>query len=255
MTKKWIIIIIIGVALIAIIISSIRLFNFWNDGAITYFSVDPTEHRIKYKPYHDSAANLTYNLLFCDNINLYKANTKSTNLYPFNILFSKTSTSTGLQTIINDTTLNQKVKILAYNRQIASGHKSNKKEILAVIVEVCSHRGLNVIASFKNGTACYINEEGKILDWKITTDSKANQLTSDLFSKSQRIFNKMVSWDKPRLDYPGKFWVRITFLASDGFYWYQDKDSAIADPIEGPPLLASIELKTYLTEKFTLQNK
>jgi hypothetical protein len=84
------------------------------------------------------------------------------------ILFSDNCSLTDLQKIIDDNTSDPRVKILAYNKQIANGHKPAKKELLAVIVEVGLDKGLDVLASFNNGTARYINQTGKMLIWETT---------------------------------------------------------------------------------------
>ena len=83
-------------------------------------------------PYKDSATNLIYNLLFCDNPDLYKATLKLPYSYPFDILFSEKSRANDLQKIIDDPSADPRIKMLAYNRQVASGHKPTKKELLAL---------------------------------------------------------------------------------------------------------------------------
>ncbi len=200
-------------------------------------------------PFKDATTNLIYNLLFCDNIELYKANTQPPFTYPFDILFSETSTVTDLQKVINDTTADPRVKVLAYNKQIASGHKPAKKELLVVIVEVGLDNGLDVLASFNNGTARYINQTGKILIWE-TTDEISNKLTAELFVKSQDIVNQIGAWDKPRLPAPIKGNVRITFLVSDGLYFGEGPiDVLFNDPMASPTLMCATNIMQYLTQK------
>ena len=200
-------------------------------------------------PYKDSSTNLIYNLLFCDNLNLYKANTKPPCTYPFDILFSETSSLTDIQKIIADSTSDPRVRILAYNRLLGSGHRPEKKELLAVIVEVGLDNGLDVLASFNNGTARYINQTGKILIWE-TTDEVSNQLTEQLFLKSQQIVNQIGPWDKPRRPHPAKGNVRITFLVSDGLYFGEAPMNVLFnDPLASPALRTAAELMKYLTEK------
>ena len=48
------------------------------------------------EPYKESSTNLIYNLLFCDNIDLYKENTEEPYTYPFDILFSDNSSENEL---------------------------------------------------------------------------------------------------------------------------------------------------------------
>ena len=82
-------------------------------------------------PYTDSATNLIYNLLFCDSIDLYKLNIQQPLSYPFDVLFSESSSIADLQEIIDDSTSDPRVKLLAYNKQLQGGHKPTKKELLA----------------------------------------------------------------------------------------------------------------------------
>ena len=146
--------------------------------------------------------------------------------------------------------------ILAYNRQLASGHKPTKKELLAVIVEVGLDEGLDVLASFNNGTARYINHSGKILVWETTNDEAANKITTDLFASSQNIVNQIGVWDKPRRPNPTKGNTRITFLVSDGLYFGEGPiDVLMNDSMSNPALTKATELMQYLTQKSLDTNK
>jgi hypothetical protein len=201
-------------------------------------------------PYKDSSANMVYNLLFCDDLDLYKKSNKAPVTYPFDLLFSETSSVTDLQRIIDDHSSDARVRILAYNRQLSIGHKPVKKELLAVIVEVGLEDGLDVLASFNNGTARYINQTGKMLIWESTTDEKCNSLTNDLFAKGGDIIRQIGPWDQPRKSHPTKGNVRITFLASHGLYFGEGPtDVLFNDPLAGPALTSATKLMQYLTER------
>jgi len=201
-------------------------------------------------PYSDPATNLIYHLLFCDSLDLYKANSTPPHLYPFDILFAETSSAEELQKIIDDSSADPRVKLLAYNKQLANGQLPNKKELLAIIIEVGLDNGLDVLASFKNGTARYINQTGKILVWELTTDDKANELTNALFLHGQNIVNQIGPWDKPRLLPPKKGNTRISFLVSDGLYFGEGPINVLfSDPMAGPALTSATQLMQYLTER------
>lgn len=218
-------------------------------GLFSFFKKSPEQATASGNPYKDSSTNLIYNLLFCDNIDLYKNITKPHYTYPFDILFSETSSISDLQKIIDDSSSDARLKVLSYNKQLASGHKPSKKELLAVIVEVGLENGLDALASFNDGTARYINQTGKILVWE-TTDEKSNELTQDLFLKSQNIVNQIGVWDKPRRPAPTKGNVRITFLVSDGLYFGEGPiDVLFNDPMASPALTSATYLIKYLTEK------
>ena len=202
------------------------------------------------KPYSDSSTNLIYNLLFCDNLYLYKVNTPPPYAYPFDILFSDTASATELQKIINDVTADPRAKVLAYNLQLGRGNRPNQKEVLAVIVEVGLDRGLDVLASFNNGTARYINQTGKLLIWETTTDVRANELTGELFARAREIVAQIGPWDKPRKPHPAKDNTRISFLVSDGLYFGEASTNVLFnDPLASGALATAAQLMKYLTEK------
>ena len=214
-----------------------------------FFRKSPTTSQAVSGPYKDSSTNLIYNLLFCDDLNLYKANTTPPFTYPFSILFSETNSLADIQKVVADSNSDPRVKILAYNRLLASGHKPEKKALLAVIVEVGLDNGLDVLASFNNGTARYINQTGKILIWE-TTDEISNELTKKLFLESGQIVNQIGPWDQPRRPHPATGNVRITFLVSDGLYFGEAPMNVLFnDPLASPALRTATELMKYLTEK------
>ncbi len=200
-------------------------------------------------PYKNSATNLIYNLLFCDNIELFKANTQTPYIYPFNVLFCETSTAADFQKIIDDTNSESRLRILAYNRQLSKGHKPEKKELLAVIIEVGTDEGLDVFAAFSDGTARYINYTEKMVIWE-TTDETSIKLAEDLFSKSQEIIKQIGVWDKARRPHPTKGIARITFLVSDGLYFGEGPiDIIFSDPLSSPAMTSGAEFMNYVVDK------
>jgi hypothetical protein len=207
-------------------------------------------------PYKDKSANFIYQLLFCDNPELFKSSTQQPYSYPFDILFAETSTVADLQKVIDDPDTEPRLKALAYYIQRAIGYKPPKKEILAVIVEVALNEGLDVLASFSNGTARFIHHTEKIIVWENTSDSNTIRLTNDLFTKSQQIVAQIGPWDKPRRPHPVKGNTRISFLVSDGLYFGEGGINVLFnDPLAKPALDTATELMQYLTETKYSENK
>ncbi len=226
----------IGVGLI-VILSSVALFSF--------FKKTPT----KPAPYKNRGINLIYNLLFCDSLELFKANTQKPHIYPFDVLFSNASGITDLQKIMDDQNAESRLKVLACNKLLSKGHKPVKKELFGVIIEVALDEGLDVLASYSDGTARYINYTEKMVVWE-ASDETSSRLTKDLFAKSLEIVNNIGSWDKPRKPFPAKGMARITFLVSDGLYFGEGPiDAMFTDPFSSPALTTGAELMKYLTEK------
>lgn len=217
-------------------------------GLFDFFKKSREQEKPSTDPYHEPATNLIYHLLFCDRIELYKEHLEPPLSYPYDVLFSETSVVADLQKVIDDPDSDPRIKLLAYNKQLAAGHIPTKKELLAVIIEVGLEKGLDVLAAFSNGTARYINQTGKLLIWE-TTDETSNKLTSELFSKSQEIIAKIGPWDKARLPRPARGNARMTFLVSDGLYFGEGPiDVLFNDPMASSALACATQLMKHLTE-------
>ena len=200
-------------------------------------------------PYADAATNLIYHWLFCDDINLFKATVSQPERYPWNILFSPSPVVPGLQTIIGDAAVETRAKMLAYNLMRLNGFSSPKKELLAVIVEVGLEDGPDVLAAFKDGTARYINQSGKMIIWEAAGDT-AGTLIKELFASSIPVIQQIGPWNNARRPHPETGVARISFLVSDGLYFGEAPMNALfAHPLAKPALLAATALMQFLTGK------
>ena len=200
-------------------------------------------------PYKDAAANKIYNMLFCDNLGLYKQDKKKKDIYPWDILLADSGSTKDLQKIIKDKSTESRMKILAYHKLNESGQNMETKDLLGVIVEVGLDEGLDVVASYRDGTARYINYTGKIVIWE-ATDENSNEITNALFQSSENIVKHIGPWDKARLPAPATGNVRISFLVSDALYFGEGPMNALfSDALAGPALNSALALMQYITEK------
>ena len=200
-------------------------------------------------PYKEESTNLIYELLFCDHLELYKENNTQKDVFPWNVLFADPPKTGDLQKIILDDDAESRVKLLAYNKLRSIGTEVEGKDLHGVIVEVGLDDGLDVLASYKDGTARYINHTGKMIIWE-TTDQVSSEITQQLFRDSVNIVNRIGPWNKPRLPYPVKGNVRISFLVSDGIYFGEGPiNTMFNDPIAAPALSSATALMQYLTNK------
>jgi hypothetical protein len=226
------------------------LFDFFKRQPATAPANQPATPNLISKPYEDAATNVLYNLLFCDDLDLYRSRTQPPYSYPFNILFSAYPDKADLQRVIDDSTLDARIRILALNTRRSMGQAPAGKELLGVIVEVGMEGGLDVLASFRDGKARYINQSGKVLIWDTTTDTTANKLAADLFANSERIISQIGPWDKPRMPHPFARGARITLLVSDGLYFGEGQvETLFNDPMAGPALTTASQLMRYLISK------
>jgi len=198
-------------------------------------------------PYQNPATNRIYELLFCDDIKLYK-NDQVAGKYPWNILFSSEKNIDALEKISGDLTLETRPKILALNKLAQNGQKSKNKDLLGVVIEVHLEEGLDVLAAYRDGSARYINHSEKIIIWD-TPNDQSKPLTSKLFQEGEIVVQQIGPWEEPRLAPPPPGDVRITLLVSDGLYFGQGPiDVLFNDPKGAPILQAATLLMQYLTE-------
>ena len=199
-------------------------------------------------PYKEEHLNVIYNLLFCDNIALYKSTTKNP-VYPWDVLLVETPDNESLVKITSEKTLEARQRMLAYHLLAASGIPAGQKEILGVIVEVGLADGLDVLAAFSDGTARYLNYTSKLLLWETRT-KESDELIGRLFSAGANVVHKIGPWDKERKPFPTKGMVRLSFLVSDGLYFGEGPMEVLqSDPMGGPVIHAAIMLMTYLTQQ------
>ena len=171
-----------------------------------------------YMPYAESHVNLLYNLLFCDDISLFKTQGTEKGVGLWGTLLAERPDKTDLRKVAEDETNEGRVRAVAYNRLRALGETVPPKRLLGVIVEVSLQQGLDVLAAFSEGGVRYLNQSGKVAIF----EGQANPvegLAKELVAVSQPIVNKIGPWDKQRLPPPKAGNVRITFLVSDGLYF------------------------------------
>ena len=199
-------------------------------------------------PYPNESLNLIYDLLFCDDLNLFRSNIRDQSVYPWNILFSTTGTQEELVKLVEDDQVESRVQVLACNKLQTEGHTFNFQQLFGVIVEVSMEEGLDVIAAYSDGSARYINYSGKIIALEAPTE-QSDALIDDLLNAGHEVVQKIGPWDKERLSFPPAGQVRLTFLVTDGLYFGQGPFDVLAeDPMGGPVIHAAAELMKYLTD-------
>jgi hypothetical protein len=195
-----------------------------------------------YKPYAESHVNFLYNLLFCDDIGLYRnqGNAQDKGLWP--TLLAEPSDKAALRRIADDEANEGRVRALAYNRLRASGEKVPPKKLLGVIVEVPMGQGLDVLAAFAEGGVRYLNQSGKVIIFE-GQGNPVEALAKELVSSCLSVVNQIGPWDKQRLPPPKAGNVRMTFLVSDGLYFGEGPFDALQkDPMAGPILARASQL-------------
>ncbi len=193
-----------------------------------------------YQPYAESHVNFFYNLLFCDDPNLFKSQNGAKNEGLWATLLADTVDKAALRKIAEDENNEGRIRALAYNRLRGAGEKITTKKLLGVIVEVPLQNGLDVLAAFSEGGVRYLNQSGKISIFE-GAGNPAEALAKELISASRPVLNQIGPWDKKRLPPPKAGNVRITFLASDGLSFGETSMATMAQDSMGGPVLSKAE--------------
>ncbi|HLK91402.1 MAG TPA: hypothetical protein VKZ18_16005 [Polyangia bacterium] len=203
-----------------------------------------------HRPYARADVDLVYNLLFCDDPQLFRpSGTKPTG--PLATVLAKSTPTEELERLADSDGVESRVRILAFNRLRASGQTVVPRQLLGVIVEVPMPEGLDVIAAYVDGRMRYINHTGKLAIVETATPEMTNR-GERLIKAAEAAVDQIGPWDKPRLPPPKLGKVRLTFLVSDGLYFGEGPMGAIAkDRIGGPVLAAATQLLLGITDAST----
>jgi hypothetical protein len=206
----------------------------------------PTFHR----PYGKEDVDFIYNLLFCDNPDLFRPRTGKVE-GPYALILAKTPDLDALTRLAGDDKQEGRIRAMAYHRLRAAGAKVPQGQLLGVVVEVPMESGLDVLATFTDGGIRYINHTAKmtIVEGRPAAMQGPQQA---LMKASAAAIKKIGPWEKPRRPPPKAPLVRMTFLVSDGLYFGEAPFEAMAkDAIGGPVLDTASQLLSAVVSAST----
>lgn len=194
------------------------------------------------------APNVIYQMLFCDDLELYQDNSQLDE-YPWNVLFSEPTNLGNLEEIAHDVNQESRVRLLAFNKLRNQGYKIDEKQLLGVVVEIGLEKGFDVLAVYKDQTARYLNYSGQIVVWE-NKDESFHKLVEKLFEHSNETVKKIGPWNEQRRPRPATGMTRISFLVSDGLYFGEAPTNVLfSDSLAGPVLASATEILKVLTNQ------
>ena len=200
-------------------------------------------------PYALDAANHIYNLLFCDDLSLWKGGSDTQS--DLARVLAPAADVASLRAIAAKETAESRVRVLAFNRLRAMGEKVTPGILLGTIVEVPLDGGLDTLAVFTDERIRYINQTGKMAVFESPLPSMKDAIAVVL-AASKTVVSRVGPWDKPRLPPPPKGSVRLSFLVSDGLYFGQGPFAQLSkDAMAGPVIRHAGELLVLVTNAAT----
>jgi len=200
-------------------------------------AADAPEGAQFYKPYAEPHVNFLYNLLFCDDLELFRNDEAAKAGSVWAMLLAASPDPEALREIAQNDEEESRVRTLAFNRLRAAGQPVPAKKLLGVVVEVFLQHGLDVVAAYPDGRVRYLNQSGKVAVFE-GGPPRVEALARELIAISQGLVDKIGPWEKNRLPPPRKGNVRMTFLVSDGLYFGEGPFQVLQRDAMGGPVLA-----------------
>jgi hypothetical protein len=195
-----------------------------------------------YSPYKDTAADVIYNLLFCDDMPAFLATGTESPAPWQKLLADERPDINELTKLAQDPAHEGRIRALAFARLRTLGVEVTKGVLLGVVTEVGLPDGLDTLGAFSDGGVRYINTSAKmaIAEGRI---EDTNTAVLKLFAVAQDAVNRLQPLAGARWAPPAKGTVRFTFLTSEGLYLGQGPLSAMQRDQMGAPILqAATEL-------------
>jgi hypothetical protein len=123
------------------------------------------------------------------------------------------------------------------------------KRLEGVVVEVGLDGGLDLLATYRDLSARYVNFSGAAIIWE-HPDASLDADVEALLAAGRRVVAVIGPWERPRPPPPGTGEVRINFLTPSGLHFGQAPYQQLAsDGLGGPVLAAAVRLMQALIEK------
>jgi hypothetical protein len=189
-----------------------------------------------FKPYNREDADTFYNQLFGDNYVLFQPRDNQPAEGRWKTLLTVRASAAALRKIAEDQASPAIQRIIAVGRLRGTEIISSPSEMLAVLVESGEEDGMDTLAVYADGTVKFISAEGKVSHLDGTRPITLKKI-AELMSMAQQLTTRMEAWAQPRLSPPIKSMVRLTFIATDGYFFGQGEIRILAKDRSGGPII------------------
>jgi hypothetical protein len=188
----------------------------------------------------------SYNLLFCDELNLFRYVYGASAGEPWATLLSESADVAALRQIAESDSEQSRARALAYRRLRSAGVDS-AKSVLGFIVEVPVKGGLDVLAAYSDGRVHYLHQTGETVSIE-SPPPQVVALTTSLTQIGYQIVDQVRPSDRKRAP-PGYGTIRLTFVVSDGLYCCEGSFAELQrDTVAGPLLQRATEVLELVGE-------
>lgn len=204
-----------------------------------------------FHPYAGPQVNLVYNLMFCDNLALFRPEGAAAVEEPWSSLFTEPARVQALRRLADDATQESRMRALACRRLLETGSEITPKLPLGVVVEVPLAQSLDVLAEYEDGRIRYINQTGKVAIFE-SGPPKVVALAKSLVASAQPLVERLGAQGGARLPPPQGDKTRLSVVVSDGLYFGEGRFAALRnDAFGGPVVNAALALLNAIVEPTT----
>ena len=201
-----------------------------------------------FHPYPQPHVNFLYNLLFCDNLELFRRQGPPAAVESWPTLLAGTAPLEVLEQLAGDDTLESRLRALACQRLSASGRTFGTRRLFGVIVEVPMAHSLDVLAAYADGSARYINQSGKASFYE-GAPLRVAALAKNLVAAARPLVDRIGQADWLRTSPPRGDKMRLSVIASDGLYVAEGRFGALLkDALSGPVVSGALALLQVVVE-------
>jgi hypothetical protein len=117
------------------------------------------------------------------------------------------------------------------------------KQVLGIVVEITTRKGLDLLAAYSDHSARYYTYSGGGMVWE-HPDESLNFLIDELLTASKQIVNRIGPWEQARLPAPPRGHARMSFLTPSGLHF---GEGPVKDLTQDPTASQVLQLATALT--------
>jgi hypothetical protein len=204
---------------------------------------------VYFKPYQKEAIDLEYNLLFCDNLVLYRNQTEKFQAESWKTLLTARPKLEAVRNLARRSDVPARLRLLAFNYLAKKGETPARKELLGVILEGGVDDGLETLAAYTDNQVIYIDSHGIMQRWEAAKLGFQARLVN-YFVSAAALVEQLRPSDKPRFPPTFAGMARITLLVSDGLYFGQGPGNQLTkDEMSGPIIRQANNLLANLIAK------
>ena len=198
-------------------------------------------------PYPVAQTNHLYQLLFCDQPELFRPAAGSSPSAWQQLLLAPGGDAAAVRALANDPSQESRVRALAFGWLRAQRQPVPAGELLGSVVEVEMNGGIDVLAAYVDGRVRFINHSGRMV-FLDTPVPAINPLLQAWMSAARSAAASARPWQRTGAAVPGAGRVRMSFLRSDGLHAVEGSFDALQrDARVGPALLAASQVLAATT--------